>query len=154
MGGAEFYPACSQLQVGGSGTGKPTASELVTFPGGYQDNDPGIYDPTVYDPGSNYTFPGPPIAAFVGASAGGDSGSSDNGGGSSSGSGGSAGGTSSSDGGANPALQGVQTQCTLQRPLSLGQSYNARRSFGSLNVKHYPKHISRVMRNFIFGRRH
>jgi hypothetical protein len=86
MGGAEFYPACSQLQVGGSGTGKPTTSELVTFPGGYHDNDPGIYDPTVYNPGSNYTFPGPPIAAFVDASS-----SSDNGGGSSFGSGGSAG---------------------------------------------------------------
>lgn len=46
-GGAEFYPACIQLSVGGSQTGGPTGSETVTFPGGYSDQDPGILTPNV-----------------------------------------------------------------------------------------------------------
>lgn len=46
-GGAEFYPSCSQLNITGSGTGAPTASELVSFPGAYSDTDPGIYVPAV-----------------------------------------------------------------------------------------------------------
>lgn len=46
-GGAEFYPACIQLSVGGSQTGQPTSSEEVTFPGGYSDTDPGILVPNV-----------------------------------------------------------------------------------------------------------
>ena len=69
-GGTEFYPACTQLSVGGSQKGGPTADELVTLPGAYSDTDPGILDPSVYDTGTEYIFPGPPIAAFVGASAG------------------------------------------------------------------------------------
>lgn len=47
MGGAEFYPSCSQIIVGGSGTGKPSDDELVSLPGAYSDNDPGIYVPSV-----------------------------------------------------------------------------------------------------------
>ncbi|KAH7890298.1 glycoside hydrolase family 61 protein [Phlebopus sp. FC_14] len=74
LGGAEFYPACIQLNIGGSGTGAPTSSEQCTFPGCYSDNDPGIYDTNVYNPPLTYTFPGPPVAAFVG----GDSGSGSN----------------------------------------------------------------------------
>ncbi|KAG5349691.1 hypothetical protein C0989_002370, partial [Termitomyces sp. Mn162] len=42
--------------------------ELVSFPGVYSDSDPGIFDPDVFDSGSSYTFPGPPIAAFVSGS--------------------------------------------------------------------------------------
>jgi len=64
-GGAEFYPACIQLSVGGSQTGGPTSSEEVTFPGGYTDTDPGILTPNIYNPPITYTFPGPPVAAFV-----------------------------------------------------------------------------------------
>jgi hypothetical protein len=41
-GGAEFYASCSQLSVGGSGSGAPSASELVKFPGAYSATDPGI----------------------------------------------------------------------------------------------------------------
>ncbi|KAJ7111171.1 glycoside hydrolase family 61 protein [Mycena crocata] len=75
VGGAEFYPSCSQIRVGGSGTGAPTADELVLLPGAYSDKDPGIFVPDVFDtPPAPYTFPGPPIAAFVGASSS-DSGS-------------------------------------------------------------------------------
>ncbi|KAI0631525.1 glycosyl hydrolase family 61-domain-containing protein [Trametes polyzona] len=63
QGGAEFYPSCTQVRVGGNGTGKPNAT--VSFPGAYSDSDPGIFDPNVYNPGSSYTFPGPAIASFV-----------------------------------------------------------------------------------------
>ena len=45
QGGAEFYPSCTQIRVAGSGTG--VASDTVSFPGAYSDNDPGIFDPTV-----------------------------------------------------------------------------------------------------------
>jgi len=63
VGGAEFYPSCSQVKIGGSGTGVP--SSTVSFPGAYSDQDPGIFDPDVYNPGANYTFPGPPLSNFV-----------------------------------------------------------------------------------------
>lgn len=45
MGGAEFYPSCTQIQVGGNGNGQP--NQTVHFPGAYSDSDPGIFDPTV-----------------------------------------------------------------------------------------------------------
>ncbi|KAF8132808.1 glycoside hydrolase family 61 protein [Boletus edulis] len=61
QGGAEFYPSCIQLSVGGSQTGHPTTSEEVKFPGAYSDTDPGILTPNVYNPGFTYTFPGPPV---------------------------------------------------------------------------------------------
>jgi len=78
VGGAEFYPACSQLQVGGSQTGGPTEDELCLLPGAYSDTDPGIYDPDIYDPGAApYIFPGPPVAAFAGGDAAGTSVSGD-----------------------------------------------------------------------------
>lgn len=47
LGGAEFYPSCSQLSLSGSGKGAPTSDELVSLPGAYSDNDPGIYVPNV-----------------------------------------------------------------------------------------------------------
>ncbi|KAJ6470760.1 glycoside hydrolase, partial [Mycena vitilis] len=64
-GGAEFYPACAQLSVAGTGTGKPTAGELVRLPGAYTGTDKGILV-DVYDlPEGGYVFPGPRVAAFV-----------------------------------------------------------------------------------------
>jgi hypothetical protein len=66
-GGAEFYPACLQIRLGNTttvastSTSLPSGNETVTFPGGYSDTDPGILDPNVYNPGSSYTFPGPPL---------------------------------------------------------------------------------------------
>ncbi|KAF9813963.1 hypothetical protein IEO21_05399 [Rhodonia placenta] len=57
-GGAEFYPSCTQVQIGGSGTDAPDIT--VTFPGGY--NETGTYVPDIYDPGFQYVFPGPPIS--------------------------------------------------------------------------------------------
>ncbi|KAI0033877.1 glycoside hydrolase, partial [Vararia minispora EC-137] len=55
-GGAEFYPACAQLNVQGSGNTSPNPT--VSFPGAYSDNDPGILVPDVYNDGFVYTFPG------------------------------------------------------------------------------------------------
>ena len=46
-GKAEFYPSCQQIKVGGNGTGVPTQDELLSFPGAYSDDDPGIYTPNV-----------------------------------------------------------------------------------------------------------
>ncbi len=37
----QFYPECAQIQITGGGSLAPTAAELVTFPGGYTNNDPG-----------------------------------------------------------------------------------------------------------------
>lgn len=65
MNGAEFYPGCAQLKVGGSQTGVPRASDLVSLPGAYSDSNPGIFDPTVYNPNSKYIPPGPEIATLV-----------------------------------------------------------------------------------------
>ncbi|KAI0735992.1 glycosyl hydrolase family 61-domain-containing protein [Earliella scabrosa] len=59
-GGAEFYPSCTQVRVGGNANGKP--DDTVTFPGGYSDNDPGIFVPGVFDGNLKYVFPGPPIS--------------------------------------------------------------------------------------------
>ncbi|KAJ7134622.1 glycosyl hydrolase family 61-domain-containing protein [Mycena epipterygia] len=71
QGGAEFYASCSQLSVGGSGSGAPSSSELVKLPGAYSATDPGILVDVYSNPNAPYTFPGPPVAAFVsgGASA-------------------------------------------------------------------------------------
>ncbi|KAJ7689620.1 glycosyl hydrolase family 61-domain-containing protein [Mycena rosella] len=68
VGGAEFYPSCSQITVTGSGTGAPAASELVTFPGAYKPTNPGVLI-NVYDMKTKYQFPGPPVAAFVSGAA-------------------------------------------------------------------------------------
>jgi hypothetical protein len=68
LGGAEFYPSCTQILVGGSQTGTP--DQTVSFPGAYNDNDPGIYDPNVYDDTAAYTFPGPPLSNLASASSG------------------------------------------------------------------------------------
>jgi len=59
-GGAEFYPSCIQIDVGGDKTGAPSANELVKFPGAYKDTDPGI----LVNAFSNaaYKFPGPAIS--------------------------------------------------------------------------------------------
>ncbi|KAI0710963.1 glycosyl hydrolase family 61-domain-containing protein [Earliella scabrosa] len=63
LGGAEFYPSCTQVRVGGNGNGTP--NDTVSFPGAYKDSDPGIFTPDVYNPGFTYVFPGPAIASFV-----------------------------------------------------------------------------------------
>lgn len=65
-GGAEFYPSCFQLRIQNSNAGNATvtASQTVSFPGAYTATDPGILV-DVFDQapdGSEYQFPGGPIA--------------------------------------------------------------------------------------------
>jgi len=64
-GGAEFYAGCAQLRVGGSETGVPRQQDVVSIPGAYSDNDPGIFDPDVFNTGANYVYPGPPVSTLV-----------------------------------------------------------------------------------------
>jgi len=67
VGGAEFYPSCSQIRL--SAPANPSTASLptdtVTFPGGYSDNDPGIHV-NVFDDNFKYTnFPGPAVITDV-----------------------------------------------------------------------------------------
>lgn len=59
--GPEFYPNCIQMKVGGKETGVPDPKSLVSFPGGYKEDDPGLSPKGVFD-AVPYPFPGPPIA--------------------------------------------------------------------------------------------
>ncbi|CDO75941.1 Auxilliary Activities Family 9 protein [Trametes cinnabarina] len=59
-GGAEFYPSCTQLDIGGNGILVPNAT--VSTADMYSADEPGIL---VYPLNGPYVFPGPPIAALV-----------------------------------------------------------------------------------------
>ncbi|KAI0781783.1 glycosyl hydrolase family 61-domain-containing protein [Abortiporus biennis] len=66
---AQFYPECAQIQITGGGSLAPTAAELVSFPGAYQQTDPGVtIDIYTNDAQSQttYVIPGPPL--YAGAS--------------------------------------------------------------------------------------
>ena len=77
VGGAEYYPSCTQIRVGGDGTGAP--SDTVSFPGAYSDNDPGLVGDNFFSVlGSKYKFPGPAVdelSATASSDDGSDSGS-------------------------------------------------------------------------------
>ncbi|KAJ7246925.1 glycoside hydrolase family 61 protein [Mycena rebaudengoi] len=126
-GGAEFYPSCSQIRVGGSGTGAPKPEELVSLPGAYSDTDPGILVNVFDGAAKPYTFPGPPIAAFVS--------SSSNSGNSNSGS------NSGGSGSPPPPPQGKPKSCKLKKTTKATKR--------ELVVR--PRHISRVMRALVLG---
>ncbi|KAF5369054.1 hypothetical protein D9758_002941 [Tetrapyrgos nigripes] len=55
VGGAQFYPACFQVTVGGSGTASPPT---VKIPGAYSAQDPGILI-NIYQQLNSYVIPGP-----------------------------------------------------------------------------------------------
>ncbi|KAL9946129.1 Esterase/lipase/thioesterase [Verticillium nonalfalfae] len=55
--GVQFYPNCHQLEINGLGTAVPT--DLVSFPGAYAADDPGVTF-NAYLPGE-YTIPGPAV---------------------------------------------------------------------------------------------
>ncbi|KAJ6471866.1 glycosyl hydrolase family 61-domain-containing protein [Mycena sanguinolenta] len=61
---AQFYPECAQIVISGGGTLAPTAAQLVTFPGGYSNSDPGltvdIYSNQAQTE-TTYPIPGPPL---------------------------------------------------------------------------------------------
>jgi len=67
-GGAEFYPSCMQIKVGGTQSGAPSPNELVKFPGAYKDNDPGILVNAFGD--AAYKFPGPAVSKLASKSSG------------------------------------------------------------------------------------
>ncbi|KAL5482497.1 hypothetical protein ACEPAI_9091 [Sanghuangporus weigelae] len=72
-GGAEYYPSCLQVTVGGNDNGEP--SETVHFPGAYSETDPGILG-DFYTSGYSYVFPGGSVATISGSdSSSGSSGS-------------------------------------------------------------------------------
>ncbi|RDB30012.1 Cellulose-growth-specific protein [Hypsizygus marmoreus] len=140
-GGAEFYPSCAQLRITGNEKGAPTANELVSLPGAYSDNDPGIFDRSVYDRGATYVFPGPKIAAFVSGAAGSGSGS----------------GSNSNTGNASPSNDSPATpSATSSKPKPTGSCTLKKKISASVNAKVAartirPRHISRVMRGLIAG---
>ncbi|KAF2677927.1 lytic polysaccharide monooxygenase [Lentithecium fluviatile CBS 122367] len=58
-GGAQFYISCAQIKVTGGGNGSP--GPLVSFPGAYSANDPGIKLNIYYPVPTSYTPPGPKV---------------------------------------------------------------------------------------------
>jgi len=138
VGGAEFYPSCAQIRVGGDQTGQPEPDELVRLPGAYSDNDPGIVVPDVFNAKAPYDFPGPAIAKFVG---GAESDSDSTSSGSGTGSGGSTSGSSNdetSGSSSSGACRLRNASTTASGAAATGSSYR-------------PRHISRVMRDLVLG---
>ncbi|KAF9462848.1 cellulose-growth-specific protein [Collybia nuda] len=70
---AQIYPECAQLQITGGGSRAPTSSELVSFPGGYKNTDPGLtvnlYTQEAMTQ-TTYIIPGPPLYGSGGGSPG------------------------------------------------------------------------------------
>ncbi|TRM68648.1 glycoside hydrolase family 61 protein [Schizophyllum amplum] len=59
FGGAQFYLSCAQVKVTGGGSGSP--GPLVSIPGVYTGNEPGLKI-NIYSPiPANYTMPGPAV---------------------------------------------------------------------------------------------
>ncbi|KAL5508486.1 hypothetical protein ACEPAH_6105 [Sanghuangporus vaninii] len=106
-GGAEFYPSCSQINVVGDGTATPSSDELVSFPGAYSDNDPGILVNAFNN--DDYDFPGPQIATLSG------NGGSDS----------SSGGTSASNSGSSRSSTPESTSSSNARPTRTRGAVNA-----------------------------
>ncbi|CAE7160990.1 unnamed protein product [Rhizoctonia solani] len=66
--GAQFYPSCIQLRVGGgSNAPKAISAQTVSFPGGYTANDKSLFVPDLFKNNFVYTFPGPPLVKSLGA---------------------------------------------------------------------------------------
>ncbi|CAE6355446.1 unnamed protein product [Rhizoctonia solani] len=67
--GAQFYPACHQFEITGSGTALPDDADLVAFPGAYTPSSPGIvYSP--YAGLTTYPLPGPAVWSGSGSGTG------------------------------------------------------------------------------------
>ncbi|CAI4214048.1 unnamed protein product [Parascedosporium putredinis] len=57
-GGAQIYLSCAQVEVTGGGSGTP--GPMVSFPGAYRANDPGLLW-SYYPVATTYTAPGPAV---------------------------------------------------------------------------------------------
>ncbi|KAK7046444.1 lytic polysaccharide monooxygenase [Favolaschia claudopus] len=66
FGGAQFYIACAQVEVTGGGSGSP--GPLVSFPGAYTGNEPGILINIYYPIPTTYVQPGPAVWPAAGGS--------------------------------------------------------------------------------------
>ncbi|KAH8115370.1 glycosyl hydrolase family 61-domain-containing protein [Phellopilus nigrolimitatus] len=70
---AQFYPECAQIEITNGGSLAPTSTELVTFPGAYSNNDPGlnidIYSNAAQSE-TTYVIPGPPLYGSASGSSG------------------------------------------------------------------------------------
>ncbi|CUA71906.1 Endoglucanase-4 [Rhizoctonia solani] len=65
--GAQFFPNCVQLRVGGgSNAPKAISAQTVSFPGGYTANDKSLLIPNIRTGNFVYTFPGPPLVTSLG----------------------------------------------------------------------------------------
>ncbi|KAI1815870.1 glycoside hydrolase [Poronia punctata] len=60
VGGAQFYISCAQIKVSG-GSGSKTPSDLVSFPGAYSAQDPGILINIYNNGGAQYKPAGPSV---------------------------------------------------------------------------------------------
>lgn len=58
VGGAQYYISCAQITVNG-GTGTYSPKNLVSFPGAYSANDPGVLINIYYPIPTSYRAPGP-----------------------------------------------------------------------------------------------
>ncbi|KAG8688351.1 hypothetical protein FRC08_011485, partial [Ceratobasidium sp. 394] len=66
--GAQFYPGCIQLRIGGgSASPKAISAQTVSFPGGYTPNDKSLFVPDLFKKSFAYTFPGPALFKSTGA---------------------------------------------------------------------------------------
>ncbi|KLU91636.1 hypothetical protein MAPG_10154 [Magnaporthiopsis poae ATCC 64411] len=62
-GQAQLYMTCYQITVTGGGTWTPASSQMVSFPGAYKTNDPGILV-NIHSKLNKYVVPGPKVAEF------------------------------------------------------------------------------------------
>lgn len=168
-GGAEFYPGCAQLTVGGNQNGRPGDDEMVVFPGAYTDTDPGILVKNAFDVNADYDFPGPNIAKFVSesSSSGGGNSGNGNGQGSSSNNGNGSGTSTTNDGNKNNGTDssGNGGTSSSSHSSSKGTCRLKKRDATVVRrtqyegyersdvVKMYrPKHVSRIMRDLLSRR--
>ncbi|KAF8595181.1 hypothetical protein BDV93DRAFT_528868 [Ceratobasidium sp. AG-I] len=64
--GAQFYPGCVQLRVGGgSAAPKAISAQTVSFPGGYTPNDKSLFVPDLFKNNFVYSFPGPALTKSI-----------------------------------------------------------------------------------------
>lgn len=66
--GAQFYPSCIQMRVGGgSNAPKAISAQTVSFPGGYTAGDKSLFVPDLFKNNFVYSFPGPALVKSFGA---------------------------------------------------------------------------------------
>ncbi|KAH8827678.1 glycoside hydrolase family 61 protein [Flagelloscypha sp. PMI_526] len=138
-GGAEFYPGCAQIEVSGSATGAPKENELVSFPGAYSDGDKGIFINVFNGKINNYPFPGPQISSLAATSSDGTASSSSS--------------SSASSGKPSATTTGSSSQSSGTTSGSTSSSKSSKCSLKKSESspykkkRHYPRQISRIMRD-------